>query len=35
MMRILARRPALFLWATAIAMFLAHAHSHGRGFHEW
>jgi hypothetical protein len=36
-MKILARRPALLLWATSLALFLAHVHHHrgGRGFHEW
>jgi len=36
-MRLLTKRPALFLWATAVALFLAHAahHGGGRGFHEW
>jgi hypothetical protein len=36
-MRLLTKRPTLFLWATAVALFLAHASHHGggRGFHEW
>ena len=36
-MRVLTKRPVLFLWATAVALFLAHVSHHGggRGFHEW
>jgi hypothetical protein len=36
-MRILAKRPMLLMWATAVAIFLAQAHHArgGRGFHEW
>jgi hypothetical protein len=36
-MSLLTKRPTLFLWATAVALFLAHASHHGggRGFHEW
>jgi hypothetical protein len=35
-MRLLSKRPVLFMWATAVALFLAHVHHHGpRGFHEW
>jgi len=36
-MRILTKRPVLFLWAIALAMFVAKAGGHhgGRGFHQW
>jgi hypothetical protein len=36
-MRLLSKRPMLFVWATTAALFLAHASHHGwtRGFHEW
>jgi hypothetical protein len=35
-MKILAKRPALYLWAVALAMLAAHAHHFGgRGFHQW
>ena len=36
-MRILTKRPILFLWVTAAAMFLAQVTHHrgGKGFHEW
>jgi hypothetical protein len=36
-MKLLSKRPMLFIWVTTVALFLAHAqHSGGtRGFHEW
>jgi hypothetical protein len=35
-MKLLAKRPMLFAWATTVALFLAHVSHHGaRGFHEW
>jgi hypothetical protein len=36
-MRYLTRRPTLFLWVAALAMFLARAGGHhgGHGFHQW
>jgi hypothetical protein len=38
-MRLLTKRPMLFVWVTSAALFLAHVshHVHGatRGFHEW
>ncbi len=36
MMKILSKRPALFMWAVALAMLAAHTGHHGgRGFHQW
>jgi len=36
-MKLLSKRPMLFVWATTVALFLAHVHHAGpvRGFHEW
>jgi hypothetical protein len=36
-MKLLTKRPTLFLWATSVALFLAQVSHHrgGRGFHEW
>jgi hypothetical protein len=34
-MRFLTKRPVLFLWAIALAMFVAGGHHGGRGFHQW
>ncbi len=36
-MKLLSKRPVLFVWATTVALFLAHVGHHGvtRGFHEW
>jgi hypothetical protein len=35
-MKYLIKRPALFLWVAALAMFFARAGHHGgHGFHQW
>ena len=35
-MKVLVKRPALFVWAVALAMFLARVGPHhGHGFHQW
>jgi hypothetical protein len=33
-MKHLMKRPSLFVWAAALAMFFARAHG-GHGFHQW
>ena len=36
MMHYFAKRPALFMAVTGVAMFLARfGHNSGRGFHQW